>query len=256
MPALEAVSREKHQGKSWRRFKDYAFASTQTVLPVVLAEISHVATTMPMAFVRQGEHFALVAVTSPVKDVNLFVSTDGAWLGAYVPAVLRGHPFALARAGGDGQAVLCVRDEAISPDPAEGEPFFADDGTPAKGVGEVLKFLGELERNREATQAAVDRLAQAGLIRPWDFQAGAEEERRETGLFRVDERRLTELDDAAFLDLRRSSGLPLAYAQLLSMRQTSVFQRLVTVRDQLARAQAARTSEPSFSLGPDDELIF
>jgi len=50
------------------------------------------------------------------------------------------------------------------------------------------------------------------------------------GLYRIDEEALLALPDDAFLELRRASALPLAYAQLISMAQIAVLGERANVR--------------------------
>lgn len=57
------------------------------------------------------------------------------------------------------------------------------------------------------------------------------------GLFRIDEAALNVLDDEAFLKLRKSSALPLAYLQLVSTGQIALFQQLIRLQHQLAPRQ-------------------
>jgi hypothetical protein len=53
------------------------------------------------------------------------------------------------------------------------------------------------------------------------------------GLYRIDEAALNALGNKAFLALRRSGALPVAYAQLLSMNQMGVLQRLLQIQAKL-----------------------
>ena len=55
------------------------------------------------------------------------------------------------------------------------------------------------------------------------------------GLSRINEAALNALDDAAFLVLRKTGALPLAYLHFLSVAQLSVFERLNVAQQQLIR---------------------
>jgi len=50
MPKFTAISRERHAGKKWQRFKSYGFASTSALAPIVGVEIARAALAMPLAF--------------------------------------------------------------------------------------------------------------------------------------------------------------------------------------------------------------
>ena len=60
----------------------------------------------------------------------------------------------------------------------------------------------------------------------------------------VDEAALNRLDDATFLKLRKTSGLPVAYAQLLSTGQINVLARLNLIQQQLLQPGQAGAELP------------
>jgi len=93
----------------------------------------------------------------------------------------------------------------------------------------------------------VDALQAAELIQPWprNLQQGENTVPVE-GFHRIDEAALNALPDEAFLALRKTGALPLAYAQLLSMNQLGKLQQAVGVqakmREQLLAQAASQTS--------------
>lgn len=234
-PQLTAISKEQFSGKAWRRYTSYAFAAGETLIPLVAAELAQAVPAMPLGFVQSGEGFQLVAVTALQQGANLFVAPDGRWLGAYVPAALRGYPFRLVKPQDRADSVLCI-DQAsgLVVEAGQGETFFDEDGQPSKAVKDVLELLLQVERSRMATQWAVDALAAAGLIHPWPLSIKQGEQNMPvTGLHRIDEAALNALETEAFLTLRRSGALPVAYAQLLSMKQLAVLQQLAQIQAKL-----------------------
>jgi hypothetical protein len=238
---ITPISREKFSGRNWRRSQGYAFAAAEALIPIVASELGQAAFAMPLGFVQTGEGFQLVAVAALQPKTSLFVAPDGRWLGAYVPAVLRGYPFRFMKMQDRTDRVFCV-DEAsgLVVDAGQGEPFFDDEGQLSKALQELMDLLTQVERSRVATQAAVDALAAAGLIQPWTLGVKQEEKRVPvTGLHRIDEGKLNALDDAAFLTLRRAGALALAYAQLLSMNQLFVLERLSGIQARLRKGPAA-----------------
>src|SRR3954470_20980412 len=108
MVNLVPLTKERLEGKKWRASGGYAFAATQSLLPLTGLEFSSAAVAMPIAFVEQAGRYVSVAVMSPVQGRNLFIGPSGQWLGLYVPAVLRSYPFCLGRMDDGGQVALCI----------------------------------------------------------------------------------------------------------------------------------------------------
>jgi len=204
-PELTVISKEIFSGKAWRRYTGYAFAAGETLIPLVVAELAQAVPAMPLGFVQSGKGFQLVAVTSLQPGGNLFVAPDGRWLGAYVPAALRGYPFRLVKPQDRADSVLCI-DEAsgLVVEGGQGETFFDEDGRPSKALRDAL-------------------------------------------------------ENEAFLTLRRSGALPVAYARLLSMNRLSVLQQLTQIQAKLKAPTPSvvknLTGLKGFGLSQDDGTL-
>ncbi|EXJ15995.1 SapC family protein [Imhoffiella purpurea] len=255
MPKLAPISLERHADQRWRRFTSYAFAARTSVAPVVLSEMPKASMAMPLAFIREGEAFLLVALMGLAPGKNLFVAPDGRWLGRYVPAALRGHPFALGKLP-DDQFALCVdEDSEWFGGNSEGEPLLTEEGEPTEAVSQVLEFLKQVESNRSPTAVACAALARHEVIRPWSITLKSESgERPIEGLYRIDESELNKLKDEAFLDLRRSGAMTVAYCQLLSAQHLSLLGDLSKAHEQGGTAQPVAPA--TFALQGDDILRF
>lgn len=255
MTHLAAVNPKRHVGRSWRRYTTYAFAAKDCIAPLTAAEIASAAKTLPLAFVRQGDDFLLVAVLSLTPGTNLFVGADGRWLGGYIPSVFRGYPFRLARGGKKNELLFCVDEDSglVSKDRSGGEVFYDDDGSLSGPVTEVLNFLTRVEKSRAATSVAVAALADEKLLVDWPLKIKVgERDQPVTGLYRVDEAGLNRLEDARFLAIRKAGALPVAYGQLLSMGN-------ILILEKMAKMPAHKTDKaPDIStmLGDDDMLSF
>ena len=261
MPHFTAVTREHHAGKKWQRLTGYGFASTAALAPVVGVELGRAALAMPLAFFQDRDRFVLVAVLSLTPNRNMLVAPDGRWLGGYVPAFLRAYPFCLLPQQGTDQILLCVDTDSglVADGEATGEDFFGPDGNLSPALKSVLNLLNELERNRRATDIAVAALAGAGVIQPWPIKLKTEqgEQPAPVGLYRVDEVALNALTDEAFLKLRKASALPIAYVQMLSMGQLSMFEHLARIQAQLRPPPAPVLPENIDSLFemPGDDIV-
>src|SRR5262245_19044159 len=112
MTKVVAVSRDTHGQKVWQRPTNYLFAAKEALAYIVLAEVVHVGSWMPITFVQQAGRYAPMAMMCPMPGHNLFVAPDGKWLGGYVPASVRGYPFRLIRPEGSEQMTLCVDEDS------------------------------------------------------------------------------------------------------------------------------------------------
>lgn len=218
MPRYQALSQTTHSGLRFQRYTSYAFAAQDAVAPLVQQELVKACMQMPVAFIQQGEHFCPAAVQGFLPGKNLWVGADGRWVGGYVPAVYRSHPFALLP-NEAGQMLLCVDADSGLLHASQGETLFDAEGSPTQAVKDVLGFLEQVARNRQATQAICAVLAQHQLIQPWPLQIQtAQGEQAITGLFRIDEAALNQLEAPALKTLQACGALAMAYMQLLSMQ--------------------------------------
>jgi hypothetical protein len=246
MAKLVPVTQEQFGGKRWLRFENYRFASHDPVVPVAASEIARAALAMPLAFLQLEGRYTLVAVQSLLPQQNMFVAADGRWLGFYVPALYRGYPFRLLRKPDSDELVLCVDEESglVVDGTAGGEEFFDKDGNASAVLKSAFEFLVQFERGRKAMEQPVAALAEAGVIQPWQIKLGTDKDAKPiTGLYAVNEPALTALPDEAFLKLRKVAALTLAYAQMVSMGNLGIFERLTKLHGQPAPPSVAALPE-------------
>lgn len=266
MVNLVPVARSTHANQVWRRLQTFRFAAKDHYVPIAGLEFGRVVSTMPIAFVEVAGHLAAVAVLSPEPGKNAFVAPDGRWLAPYVPLMFLTYPFRLLRQGETDQFSLWVDSDAdqLSDTAQTTELFYDLEGNLAPATKAAFELLAKFEQNRVMTVAAVQTLAQEGVLCPWEFKlSDGGRERIVRGLQRVDEVALNKLSDDGFLRLRRSQALPMAYAQLLSMGQLTVFAQLQRLRSQMAATvapvpQSAPDARPgeSFTMIDPDSLRF
>lgn len=256
MARYAPLSRSKHTGKTWSPPAHFGFAAQAPYVEVVGAEATQVAALMPLAFVRAGERFALVGLTSCLVGHNLFVAPNGGWTGSYVPATLRFHPFRLMRVSTPDKAVLCVDETSDLIKDGGGHPLFDDNGQPSKLISEVVEVLNGLEKSRASIDVATRALEQAGVIVPWQLEvkgnkAGTIFER----LHRVDEPSLQKLDDTSFLKLRQSGALALAYLQIISMGRVAFLEQLAASHQRFAATTSGAIKLSDVLGGENTELL-
>ena len=256
MTRLVTVSRETHGQKVWQRPANYQFTAHEPLTPILLAEVIHVGSWMPIAFIQRSGCYVLVAMMCPMPGHNLFVGPDGQWLGGYVPSSLRCYPFRPARPEGSEQMILCIdEDSGLVKDAHEmGESFFTADGKPSQSVSTLMQFFARLKPTGCRRSLATAALAEAGVIEPWpiEVEVGGKKVAIKD-LHRVNEPAMGQLVDDAFLKLRKTSALGLAYAQLMSMGQIARFDQLMKLRQQLAQTPKIKSEE--LFRGPPSDLI-
>jgi hypothetical protein len=260
MPQLTPITKQNHTEKSWTRFSSYAFASKDNLSPLAGAEIAKAVSALPMAFIKKQDHFFLVAVLSLIPGTNLFVAPDGRWLGGYIPSVFRGYPFQLAKAEEKDKMILCVDEDSglVHEGKAAGEPFFDETGELSQPIKDVMNFLNQVEQSRAATILEAASLAEADIITEWPLKIqDGDQEKSVTGLYRIDEAKLNTLEDETFLKIRKAGALPIAYAQLLSMGNIQIFEKLAKAQEQMNQAQMkTKTPDIQAILGDDDIISF
>jgi hypothetical protein len=210
---------------------------------------------MTAAFIKTADRYVLIALLSLNQKVNLYIAPDGRWIGSYTPAMLRAYPFRLARSNegnGANKVALVVDEEAGLAD--EGEAFYDVQGALTKPVREFVEFLKKVEQDRARMERIVKSLDDAGVIEEWPLTLKfGENEQRIAGLFRISEQRLNQIDDERFLGLRRSGGLAVAYAQLLSMRNINNLRKLAEARAEFDK-QASQQKDAIFKAPETDWL--
>lgn len=251
------VSLDTHRDLRWSPFTDFGFARKTALAPVVLAELPRAIMSMPVGFVRTNGVAQPAALLGLRPEENLLVAPDGRWLGPYVPAAFRGHPFRLLPLEADSRMALCVDEDSGLVGRDEREAFFGPDDRLAERARQVLEFLTQVEANRQATIAATAALDSAGVLAPWPIEVRAERNaRRVDGLLRVDEAALNRLDGATLAALRDAGALALAYMTLLSAQHLALLGELARRRG-ADEARLRSVFDKSFQSGElGDDIAF
>ncbi len=253
-----AVTPENHRAKTWRQADSYLFASSLTLVSIVQAEATRAAGSLPLAFWKKQDTFELVAVMGLEPQRSLMVASNGRWLAGYIPAVLRAHPFWLARIPGHKHPALCVDESTgLVEDAGKGQAFFDESGkaiTPA--LKAMLQLLGQVEESRVETERAASLLAAANVLVPFSFGTQPNRPAQDLAalgeLFMVDQARLNALDNESFTALRQHDALALAYAQLTSVHHLAA---LINLSDALRKAGAAAQPNPDAPASALGELF-
>lgn len=257
MPDWIAISRTAHAHTHWRQRDQYHFASTQTAIPVTLAELPSLVPHYPLALMQQQGQWQLVAMTGLLPEKNLYVHPDGRWLCGYVPAILRAHPFRLIPQG--EQYVLCIQPDYLTDD--ESAPrLFDEEGRLHPSLEKGQAALQQLAVGQQKTATAAQALAEADVLEPWPLTIDRGEGQQPLevgGLYRISEKALNGLESDAYLTLK-GAPMALAHAQLFS---THNLHQLTQRGELLAKLDAQNTVPENLDsvldgMDDDDDLTF
>jgi len=199
-----------------------AFCRDLHVIPVSYSEMPVAQRDYPIVFVSSdnGKTFMTMAILGLKAKQNLFVSTLGWDRSAYVPAYVRRYPFCMAKVTVDNtqrdERVVCVAREAVV---ADGDELYDPAGNPTEQWQAAEKLLQEYETDLVRSEALCKAVGGLGLLEPFNMQAALASgaKLQLTGMHRVSETRLNELDPATLQDLARKGVLSRIYSHLLSL---------------------------------------
>lgn len=215
---------------------------TMNPLPVSYTEFPIASRDYPLVFISsdQGKTFMPMLVLGFASQQNLFVTSDNAWdPTVYLPAYVRRYPFCMTRVMVDGkeapERVACIEKRAIND---KGEKLFDDKGNALPDWEQRQKLLFDYEADLARTDEMCKLLAQHELLEPFTMQATPNqgEPLQLTGMYRVVESKLGELDGAVLKDLVQKGVLARIYTHLLSLDN---FQRLLGRHAEPAKTVAA-----------------
>ena len=214
-------------------------------IPVSYTEFPIASRDYPVIFISgdEGKSYAPMLVLGLAAQQNLFVLWDDTWdRRVYLPAYVRRFPFCMTRVMVDGkeapERVACVEKIAIND---KGEKLFNDKGEALPEWQQREKLLFEFEADLGRTDEMCKLLAQHQLLEPFTMQATPNngDPLQLTGMYRVSEEKLAQLDGAVMKDLAAKGVLGRIYAHLISLDN---FRRLLDRRAALAnRAQQAKS---------------
>ncbi|QTA87849.1 SapC family protein [Desulfonema magnum] len=213
------LNKQRHAAKKILPVNVFKFAEKSYIVSLIANEFTKAASAYPIVFVKDGEELRPFALLGLEKGQNMFVNEDGTWKSHYIPAIIRRYPFVLGRNEGSSDLVLCIDEESDFLSDTEGEPLFDEKGEPGPIIEKARNFLIELQRFNEMTGLFSKELTKRELLSPLKMQIRNNQgvAIKIDGIFGVNERKLNELPEADFMDLRKRGMLPLIYAHLISL---------------------------------------
>ncbi|MFC3032372.1 SapC family protein [Pseudoalteromonas fenneropenaei] len=224
---VQPLHAEKHANIKIKNGINVEFLKSQHIIPVVAHEFARAAVEFPLVFVKNTEtgQFQAVAMFGLEPGQNLFVEGDK-WTAGYAPMATTRYPLGLVKHPEQDQFGVVI--DAGSPlvNDTEGNALFEN--------GEETEYL---KRRKEAlvsyiefarvTDTFTQYLADKELFSQQTLTVDIKGEKRDiNGIYLIDERKLAELSDADFLELRKRGYLAPIYSFLTSSHQVARLARL------------------------------
>lgn len=238
----QPLDRTGHRGQRLKsRATRFDRTAGMNAMFVAAIEFIDAAREYPIVFIEAGQgadgkrEVAPMAVLGLAQGENLMLEPDGRWAAKYVPALLQGYPFGLARGEGDSYLVV-VDAQAGALDASEGELLFDDEGRPSPMLEERRKLLEQIETEAQRTRLFGRALIEMELLQPMRFQATLPDGNKLSvdGFLAVDEKKFGALPEKRLAELHKNGVLAMIYAHQFSLRNM----RLLVER-KLARTAAA-----------------
>ncbi|MBI1326245.1 MAG: sapC family protein [Alphaproteobacteria bacterium] len=195
----------------------YGFTEGVNAVPLNMVEFSQAAGSMPIAFSPDATATP-VAVLGLRDGENLYLDNKKQWLNdAYIPAYVRRYPFIFAAVPNSDQYGLCLDETDQTIAKKDGERIFDDAGEPTELAKNAMEFCKSYHAAALGTQALSKALVDLDLLveRQVDIKV-KDKQIRFAGFRIVDEKKLNELPDDKFMDLKKRGFLPFIYAHLIS----------------------------------------
>lgn len=232
-----------------------SFIRNSPIVPLSYSEITVAAWHYPMVFVPDtvSGGYTMAAVLGLGRNSfgrDTEANRQGWDPQAYVPAYLRRYPFCMATVSFEGRQepdlMVCVEAfRATQTDIEGGVRLFDESGEPGEDWKQIEAFLREYEADLNGSRAFTAKLAELDLLEPFSANVVRPNGESQTisGMVRVNEARLTELDAETLAQLHRSGFLGRIYIHLYSLQR---FQSLL-VREVREGAVAHGNDAPATS---------
>jgi len=218
---IEPLSIDQHSDLKIKPAAGFEHVAEQHIVPIVAHEFVQVGADVPVVFVKHAEtgQFQPVAMLGLQPGENLLVK-DNQWQGMYIPGIIATWPFRLiANEQDPNQLAVAMDVEAETVNKDEGEALFAD-GNESAFLEQRKKALTTYFEHSQVTQGFVQVLTELDLLTERNLSVDVQGRNINlTGLYFIDEKKLNELDDEKFSDLRKRGFLHVIYAHLISLNQ-------------------------------------
>lgn len=219
----------RHGDLSLKKNFGLGFTKDINAVPINLIEMPQVCHTYPIAFSPDASATP-VAILGLRDNENLYLNHHNEWLAdAYIPAYIRRYPFIFSEVPNGDQLTLCVDIDDQTIETGGEQTFFDADGKPTTLAQNALEFCKSYHAAAKQTVEFSRALHDADLLvtRQAEISTPAGRKINFSGFRIIDEKKLSELPDATFMEWRKRGWLPFIYAHLFSGAQWQRLTRLL-----------------------------
>ncbi|MBQ4833293.1 SapC family protein [Pseudoalteromonas sp. MMG010] len=229
---VQPLHNEKHADIKIKNGINVEFMKTQHLVPVVAHEFARIANEFPMSFVKNNEtgKFQAVAMFGLEPGENLFVE-DGKWTAAFAPMASTRYPLGLVKHPEGDQYGIVIDEASPLVNKEEGQALF-ENGEETAYLQRRKESLVSFIEYSHVTDAFTQFLADKDLLIAQTLTVDIQGEKKDiNGIYLIDEKKLNELSDDVFLELRKRGYLAPIYSFLTSTHQVA---RLARIKSQQA----------------------
>ncbi|SFC64885.1 SapC family protein [Pseudoalteromonas denitrificans] len=226
---IQPLRSKEHAKTKIKNGLNVEFTKLQHLVPVVAHEFSRVANEYPLVFIKNGEsgEFQPVVVFGLEPGENLFMKDDK-WQGAYIPHALTRYPFVLSTNPNDETKLLVgINESSDLVNEDEGHALFDEKGEETDYLKRRKESLINFIEFSQVTAGFSKYLAEKELLIAQTLTLEIKGEKRDiNGIHLIDEKKLNELSDEDFLDIRKRGFLGPIYSFLTSLHQINRLAKL------------------------------
>ncbi|OUR84437.1 hypothetical protein A9Q75_02970 [Colwellia psychrerythraea] len=220
MAAIKAINSSAHSNIKIKSNPSFIQSKNKHFAPVVVQEFINASKEFPIVFIKDAEtgRFNAVVLLGLKPQENLFFD-EKSWQGSYIPQALTLYPFVIHQAEGSDNALLCVDEDSPLVNETTGDAFFDEKGVQQAWLTAKGEAVVDYIDKSGVTQNFIQLLLAKELLAPQSLSLNlaGQEEYTLDGLYVINEKKLNDLSDSEFSELRKTNALPAIYAVLMSM---------------------------------------
>lgn len=230
------LSSEQHARLHIDAAAGYDFAREATAVLLTTVEFSKASREYPIVFLEDGDKVNPVALLGLPGGQNQYLTKDGKWNAAYIPAYVRRYPFIPGSGVAENELVLCIDEDAPNVNTEHGAALF-NEGEHSPFLKGYISLIDDYQVQVKRTEGFSSRLHELKLLVPMKADLKLNDVTNSlTGFMVVAPDRLKALRPAQQSELVKSDDMASIYAHLSSIEN---FNRLTPVKPAARQQQAS-----------------